>query len=321
MDISVIISTYNRCDLLARAISSILAQEPDTPPFELIIVDNNSTDGTKHAVDSFLVRDARVRYIFEKRQGLSYGRNAGLAAAEGQFIIYTDDDVVVTPNWVRKFHEASLRYPDAGFLGGKVLPIWEVEPEPWLDALAPPLALQDMGNETVKVTLDHQRCLIGACLGIRRATFDKAGLFDPATQRVGDSIGSTEDYDWELNVWKTGGYGLYVPDIVCSAEISAKRMAKSYHRRWHLGHGKFNAISRRPEYEGGRFRLLDVPAFIYRQFVQSLLKNGACRLRGNSKDAFHHETFMLFYLGFIRQRWQAVLSPRRDRNAVTPRTT
>lgn len=321
MDISVIISTYNRCDVLGRAISSILAQETDTPPFELIVVDNNSTDDTQQVVNSFLAKDARVRYIFEKRQGLSYGRNAGLSAAEGQFIIYTDDDVVVTPNWVRKFHEAFLRYPEASFLGGKVLPIWEADPEPWLDALAPPLALQDIGNELVKVTFDHQRCLIGACLGIRRTTFDKAGLFDPATQRVGDSIGSTEDYDWELSVWEKGGYGLYVPDIVCAAEVTAQRMMKSYHRRWHLGHGKYNAISRRPEYEGGKFRLLDVPAFVYRQFFRSLLRSTISHLRGNDKDAFYHETFVLFYFGFIRQRWQTMLSPRRDRKAVAPRTT
>lgn len=321
MDISVIISTYNRCDLLGRAISSILAQEPDTPPFELIIVDNNSSDGTKQVVESFAATDPRVRYVFEERQGLSYGRNAGLAASEGQFIIYTDDDVVVTPNWVRKFHEASLRYSDADFLGGKVLPIWEVEPEPWLDALAPPLALQDMGNQPVKVTLEHQRCLIGACLGIRRTTFDKAGLFDPKTQRVGDSIGSTEDYDWELSVWKKGGYGLYVPDVVCAAEISANRMVKSYHRRWHLGHGKFNAISRRPAYEGGKFRFLDVPAFIYRQFAQSLFRTLMSRLRGNDKAAFYHETFVLFYFGFIRHRWQTAFSQQRNANTVAPRTT
>lgn len=321
MDISVIISTYNRCDLLGRAISSILAQEPGTPDFELIVVDNNSTDSTRSVVESFLTKDPRVQYVFEKRQGLSFGRNAGLSAAQGKLIIYTDDDVIVTPNWVRNFYQAFLCHPDADFLGGKVLPIWETEPEPWLDALAPPLALQDMGDKPVKVTLHHQRCLIGACLGIRRSTFDKAGLFDPATQRVGDTIGSTEDYDWELSVWKSGGYGLYVPDIVCSAEVSAKRMRKSYHRRWHLGHGKFNAISRRPEYEGGKFRILDVPAFIYRQFVESLVKSALLHIRGQKRDAFYHETFLFFYYGFIRQRWTSIFSLRRGRNTVATRTT
>lgn len=321
MDISVIISTYNRCGSLARAISSILAQEPATPAFELVIVDNNSTDETKQTVESFLAQDPRVRYVFEKRQGLSYGRNAGLAAAKGQFIIYTDDDVVVAANWVRKFHEAFLRYPEAAFLGGKILPIWEREPAPWLDELAEPLALQDMGHKPVKVTLDYQRCLIGACLGIRRETFDRAGLFDPATQRVGDAVGSTEDYEWELSVWKQGGYGLYVPDIVCSAEISAERMVKSYHRRWHLGHGKFNALARRPQYEGGSFRLFDVPSFVYGQLLKSSLKSMAWRLRGNSKKAFRHEALVLFHFGFIRQRWLSILSGRQAPKTASPRVT
>ena len=318
MDISVIISTYNRCDLLGRAISSILAQEADTPPFELIVVNNNCTDDTSKVIDSFVSRDARVRTVFEKRQGLSYGRNAGIAAAQGQFIIFTDDDVVVTPNWVRKFHEAFLQYPDAAFFGGKVLPIWELEPESWLDALSPPLALQDMGNQPVKVTFEVQRCLIGACLGIRRSTFDKVGLFDPATQRVGDSIGSTEDHDWELSVWETGAYGLYVPDIVCAAEISANRMTKSYHRRWHFGHGKFSAISQRSEYAGGRFQVLDVPAFMYRQIVQYAFRTVIARLRGREKEAFNYETFVHFYSGFIRQRWRSALSGRGRQSTALP---
>ena len=319
MDVSVIISTYNRGSLLEKAIKSVLAQELGSPSFELVVVDNNSTDETKSVVESFAVNDSRVRYVFEERQGLSFGRNAGLAVAEAELVIYTDDDVVVTPNWVGKFHENFLRYPDADFIGGKVLPLWEVQPEPWLDALMSPLALQDMGKEPFKVTLHDQRCLIGACLGVRRATFEKAGLFDTATQRVGDMVGSTEDYDWELKVWEKGGFGMYVPDIVCSAEVSAKRMVKSYHRRWHLGHGKFNAIARRPDYEGGSFRLLDVPAFMYRQFFQACMSYVAALLHSRHREAFRQENLVLFYFGFMRQRWLAHL-PRRDARSVPART-
>ncbi len=322
MDISVIVSTYNRGDLLGRAIASILDQEPGTPPFELIIVNNNSTDNTANVIDSLAARDNRVRNVFEKRQGVAYGRNAGIAAAQGQFIIFTDDDNLVGRNWIRKFHEAFLRYPEAAFIGGKVLPICEAEPEPWLEMMAaPPLALQDMGEKPVKVTLEHQRCLISACLGVPCRTFDTAGLFDPATQRVGNSIGSMEDYDWELSVWKTGGFGMYVPDIVCHSEVPAARMLKSYHRRWHLGHGKFNAISNRPEYQPGHLQLLGVPAFAYRQLLESALKAVVYYLCRRPKQAFLHESSMLFYFGLIRQRWHSALKSRRsDRTALPERT-
>jgi glucosyl-dolichyl phosphate glucuronosyltransferase len=302
MVVSVIISTYNRCKSLGTTIASVLSQAPDAPSFEVIVVNNNSTDDTAVVIKSFAARETRVRYVFERRQGLSHGRNAGLAVARGEFILFTDDDVVVSATWVRDFYDAFLRYPDADFIGGKVLPTWEREPEAWLDATMSPLALQDMGTEPLKVTQENPRCLIGACLGIRQSAFDKAGLFDPTTQRVGDGVGSIEDSDWELKVWRQGGWGVYVPDIVCTTEVPAQRMAKSYHRKWHLGHGKFHALSRRPEFEGSGLRVADVPGFVYRQVFQSGYGYITCLLRGQAKEAFLHQTAVFFYVGFIRQR-------------------
>jgi hypothetical protein len=127
---------------------------------------------------------------------------------------------------------------------------------------------------------------------------------------VGNAVGSTEDYDWELSVWKKGGHGMYVPDVVCATEVSGKRMVKSYHRRWHLGHGKFNAIARRSEYEGGAFRLLDVPAFMYRQLGEAVFQYLGSIMHGKFVQAFRHENQLFFCLGFIRERWKQQLFGR-----------
>jgi GT2 family glycosyltransferase len=166
----------------------------------------------------------------------------------------------------------------------------------------PPLALQNRGEEPVVVCLENQICLISACLGARRRAFDRAGFFDPATQRVKDGVGSTEDYDWELKVWNNGGQGVYVPDVICYCEVPTSRMKRAYHRRWHLGHGKFNALACRPEFERGR-RAFGIPLFLYRQVMESLAAIPGYLLKGNDHKAFEREAHVCFCIGFIWQRW------------------
>jgi hypothetical protein len=95
------------------------------------------------------------------------------------------------------------------------------------------------------------------------------------------------------------------------------RLSKSYHRRWHLGHGKFNAIARRPEWEGTR-RLLGVPMFMYRQAIEAFLQLSKSLLRADRAGAFECEMNLLFYLGFFKQRWKTHLL--RTQNSAAPAT-
>jgi glucosyl-dolichyl phosphate glucuronosyltransferase len=311
MDISVVMSTYNRCDLLDQDIQALLNQQTDGLEYEVIVVDNNSTDKTAAKIASHAERDSRLRYIFEPRQGVAYGRNAGIAAARAGVIAFCDDDVYVAHDWLEKIHHALDLYPEAEFVGGKVLPVWRQPPPRWIMTKMGPLALQDYGEEPMRVSMENARCLVSACLAVRRRALDRAGLFPLETQRVKDSVGSSEDYEWELEVWKYGGHGMYVPAIICYCEVPASRLVKSYHRRWHLGHGKFNALARRRDFEGGRWRFLDVPAFLYRQLASAALGAVAESIKGNSAAAFEQENYLLFYFGFIRERWKSQLSRNR----------
>ncbi|MBV9760467.1 MAG: glycosyltransferase family 2 protein [Acidobacteriaceae bacterium] len=301
-------STYNRCDLLDQDIAALLNQQAEGIEYEVILVDNNSTDKTAEKIAEYTRRDERIRYIFEGRQGVAYGRNAGIAAAHADLIAFCDDDVYVAPDWLRKMKQALDGHPDAEFVGGKVVPVWREAPPEWLTTTMGPLALQDYGDRPMRVSMENARCLVSACLGVRRRALERAGLFPLGTQRVKDSVGSSEDYEWELEVWKYGGYGVYVPDIVCYCEVPPSRLKKGYHRRWHLGHGKFNALARRRDFEGGRWRFLDVPAFVYRQILGAGFGTVAQSIRGNPAAAFEQENYLLFYFGFIRERWKAQLS-------------
>lgn len=317
MDISVILSTYNRCDLLPQALASLSAQQANGVKYEIIVVDNNSTDRTKQVVQQFKARDARIRYVFEPRQGLSYGRNAGIHAADADVVAFTDDDVQVAPDWIYQIQQALSRYPDADFIGGRVLPALDESLPAWAHTQMPPLALQDLGDEPVVVSNTHQRCLIGACLIIRSHSFAKAGLFNPETQRVKDGVGSTEDADWEAQVWNSGGHGVYVPGIIVHSPLSKDRLTKQYHRKWHLGHGRFIAKTRRLESAGSR-EFVRVPIWMYRQAVESCVQLATLSLKRRSQQAFERENLLIFSLGFIAERWKEQLLGRRPARQTAP---
>src|SRR5262249_37781684 len=116
-------STYNRGELLADAVRSILAQQhSDTPAFELIVVDNNSTDGTHEVIERFSTLDPRVRYVFEPQRGSSHGRNAGIRAARAPIVAFTDDDVRAQPDWLAAIIRAFDEHPHTDVIGRPGLP-------------------------------------------------------------------------------------------------------------------------------------------------------------------------------------------------------
>jgi glycosyltransferase involved in cell wall biosynthesis len=299
-------STYNRGALLDAAIRSVLAQDAAiTPAFELIVVDNNSTDHTREIVQERFARvDTRVRYLFERHQGLSHARNAGIRAARSPLIAFVDDDVRVQPDWIASIARTFKEHPEADMVGGRVLPLWPSAPPAWLTRDHwTPLALVDYGDAPVAVTRERPICLVGANLSFRRAVFDDVGTFATDFQRVKDGIGSLEDHEFLLRFLRTGHTGLYDPRIVVHAEIQSDRLQQAYHRRWHTGHGHFHALLRSEHVERTRIgTLFGVPAHLYRQALEHFIGWTRAKAIGDSARAFHHELGLRFFHGFFRTR-------------------
>ncbi|HJR58572.1 MAG TPA: glycosyltransferase [Vicinamibacterales bacterium] len=303
--LSVVMCTYNRGGLLADAVRSVLAQhDATTPPFEMIVVDNNSTDGTRDIVERFAALDGRVRYLFEPQQGLSFARNAALLEARAPLIAFTDDDVRAEPDWVMAIVRAFHERPEADIVGGRVLPVWPFEPPAWLtrDHWAP-LALVDHGEAPLVVSAGHPICLVGANLAVPRRVFDVAGVFATDLQRVKDGIGSLEDHEFLLRLLRLGRTGVYDPRITVHAEIQANRLEHRYHRRWHAGHGHFHALLRSEQMEQTTAgTIFGVPAHLYRQAFGDLVGWVRARVAGDPARAFHHEVRLRFFGGFFQTR-------------------
>lgn len=310
--VSVVLSTYNRAAMLPAALDALLAQRGDVR-YEVIVVDNNSTDGTAELARRYAAaRPDRIRYVFESEQGLSYGRNAGIRSARADVIAFTDDDVEVTPDWIAQVARAFQDYPDAAYVSGRILPRWTQPPPRWLtDAHWSPLALQDCGNAPVRSGAAFPMCLVGANLAFRRSVFDRVGLFTPRFGRIKDGIGSTEDHEMQLRIWQAGLEGVYVPTIVAHAEVTADRMQKRYHRRWHRGHGRHCARMRLREIVPKDFApmgrpdnlvlLFGAPAFVYREVLVTLRRwiESVWRRR----DPFFYANRLRFLTRYIAESW------------------
>ena len=301
--VSVVLCTWNRAALLDGALAALTAQH-DAPPFEILVVDNASTDRTRDVVTRHAAVCDRVRYLHEPRQGLSFARNTGIAAARGEIVAFTDDDVRVGPEWVRAVVATLDSHPDAACAGGPVMPAFPGPVPSWLTPRHwAPLGIQDYGDERFRVDRSRAVCLIGANLAVRRAAFARVGGFAPAVQRVGDGFGSTEDHEWQLRLWASGGYGIYEPLLRVQAPVAPERVTKPHHRAWHFGHGRHVARMRMPDMEQTRMRLFGLPVHLLRQALRDAAAWLLHALRRDPVAAFQREVRLWFTAGFLRERW------------------
>src|SRR5947209_1930972 len=133
MKISVAICTWNRAELLDRTLAEMRnLRIPEGVEWELLIVNNNCTDMTDTVIDRYR-RQLPIRRLFEHAQGLSHGRNHALDAASGDLLIFTDDDVLVDPEWLAAYAAAAQSWPQATYFGGTIHHWFAVAPPAWIE--------------------------------------------------------------------------------------------------------------------------------------------------------------------------------------------
>ncbi len=142
---SLIVCTYNRSDYLKETIESVLSNSKDRNNFELVIIDNNSTDDTFATVQQYF-HFLRLKYYLEKEQGLSFARNRGIKEAKNEIIVFLDDDIDIDKDYL-DICDSSYRDLDIHVVGGKVLP-YQVQIPDWLPTRFHYLAsVYDLGDK------------------------------------------------------------------------------------------------------------------------------------------------------------------------------
>ena len=242
MKISIIIATYNRSYSLVKMIGSLLAINTDISfDYEIIIIDNNSKDNTKEIVEAFILKDDKVKYFFEAKQGKSYAMNAGINHANGEILAFTDDDVLLDKNWLLNIAHFSLEH-DFDALGGKVLPLYPDNTPQWIkdckDILNGPIVCHDYG-ETIKVYNDKMLPFVGANIVIKLKVLKELGLFNPL---IGVGTGAMgEDTEYFRRLQKANKKIYYNPSVLILHPVGIDRMNLLYFAKWNFGFGIYTA--------------------------------------------------------------------------------
>jgi glycosyltransferase involved in cell wall biosynthesis len=244
--VSAVVCTHNRATVLRGALASLAAQTLPVGSYEIVVVDNASTDATRDLVTRELAGLAGLRYVYEPQLGVSRARNAGWQAARAPLVAYLDDDAIAAPDWLARavagFRELE---PSPGCLGGPVLPIWEAPRPAWLpDALLPYLTVLDL--DQLRGPMPRGKFLYGTNSVFPRARLAEIGGYPAGLGPIGSWHRSGEDTFVQKRLRERGLQLWYDPALRVQHRVSAERLS----RRW---------VSRRLYLEGlsrARQRLL-----------------------------------------------------------------
>ena len=231
--ISLVIATYNRAGSLAETLGSVAQQTLPAGEWECIVVDNRSTDDTAVRFEAFAAGcpQLNMRRIYEERQGLSHARNAGIAAAQGEYIAIVDDDERLNPEFLAAYAALFDSYPEAMSAGGRVIAEYETGRPRWMSPFTEqPIANPtDWGDRVRPFPRGHIPA--GGNMAFRRTAFERWGLFNPELGRVGTRLIGGEESDLFARLREAGAPCYYVPGAVIGHRIPASKLTDDYFDR------------------------------------------------------------------------------------------
>ena len=212
--ISVILCTYNRDKYIYNVLKSVAENDFPHSQYEIVLVNNNSTDTTESECQRFMADypDIRFRYCVEKSQGLSYARNCGIRQSEGDLLVYVDDDATVNKEYLGTYARFFAEHPDAVAAGGPILPVYETQEPAW--------------------TTHYTRQLITG-----KRVFDTIGLFNVELGRKGNSLIGAEEKDLFDKMTTNGMHFYYLPTAILYHIIPPHKLTQDYFDRLTYGIG------------------------------------------------------------------------------------
>jgi hypothetical protein len=195
----------------------------DPSNYEILIVDNNSSDATPDVIASCL----RVRSVREPRQGLSHARNRAVCEARGEWIVFADDDMIFAPDWLSSWIGA-LKHGCADYAGGRILPEWGGAPPRWfrgekLALIDGALGWFDLGPD-VRSLADGDPAPFGGNMAVRRNLALRMNGFRADLGVNARNPGLGEETDFFLRARRAGAGGLYVGSALCRHRVPRERV-------------------------------------------------------------------------------------------------
>ncbi|MBV9411621.1 MAG: glycosyltransferase family 2 protein [Acidimicrobiia bacterium] len=236
--VSVVVPTRNRAEKLGVCLDSLLAQDFVADDYEIVVVDDGSTDATARAVQDLIDGHSprAITLVSQRPAGSNAARNAGFNTARGDPVLFVDDDVEAPPTWLSTMAEGFRAYPDAPAFAARVR--LRLEHPRRRDCPRHPLAASlDLGERDVRVP-----SAVGAAIAVRRTTIDRVGPFDPWTT-------GGDDTEWFDRLAASGGHLMYLGRASVwhrrtASDLGIVRIVRSSFRRGVIAHRYFARTGR-----------------------------------------------------------------------------
>jgi glycosyltransferase involved in cell wall biosynthesis len=246
--ITIAICTHNRAKLLRETLQSLAELHwPPAEVCEVLVVLNRCTDWSVDVLQQFADR-LPLRWTEVSKLGLSHARNRAICEARGAWIIWTDDDVHVEPDWIQQYLLGMARYPEAGFLGGTIIPRFiEVTPPAWLGRALPYVAsayaTRERWEEPLELTVEFLP--FGANFAVRREIHVQH-FYRTDLGRVGRGWVGGEEEDLFRRLLAHGHRGFWLPRAKVHHLIPPERATRAYLRSYYRGAGKTSLRMEQP---------------------------------------------------------------------------
>jgi glucosyl-dolichyl phosphate glucuronosyltransferase len=236
--ISVAICTYNRADRLKLALEALCHQTLAASQFEILVIDNASTDSTRTVCQAFETVLPQLRYVFEPVQGLSKARNTALKEAKSSYIAFLDDDAIPCPNWLASLlHAFQTVQPEPVCVGGLIRPLWELPKPDWVQPTMENLFTILDGGDQPRWFRPNEFPW-GANVAYQRDALLKIGGFHEKLGRKGKSLLSGEEYLLNATLQNQGGGFYYHPEAAVDHWIPKERIDPNWLVRRNFWQGR-----------------------------------------------------------------------------------
>ena len=303
--ISVIICSFNRAPLIPDLLADFRAKSAAVGgAWELLFVDNGSTDNTAEVVDGFVKERALpIRYIFEPAKGKSFALNKGIEEAKSDFLVFTDDDITLDDAWFAAVFEASDRR-SCGMFGGKVLPVLPAHMPRWLlyrnnrPVFGGPLVIHDHGDVERDYVASMDRP-VGANMFVRRSLFDRYGLFRTDLGPVGSATIGGEDSEISFRFMAAKERVIYYPGAIVYHPIRQEKLRKSVFCRCYFNYGRGWARFIAPP--PGTVRYRNIPRYRLRHALTEISRFALSDVFLPPGERFRRKMQILFLFGMIAE--------------------
>lgn len=258
--LSVIVCTYNRVDLLMEALQSLAGQTVDASLYEILIVDNNSTDGTQEAVRGFAARHPNCRYCLELSQGIAFARNRGYKEARADWVAYFDSDEIAPPAYLERMLHVIDTYPFDCF-GGIYLPFYKYGKPKWFqDSYATNGQLLDKVG-----VLKTGEIAVGES-AFKKSILEELGGFPTTLGMLGKKIGYGEESLLQVRMRKKGFVIGFDPELRVDHVMPLSRMSVWWLLKSAYAHGAacWDAYEQRPLWRRVFKRFLELGYFTFK---------------------------------------------------------